>query len=79
MSAQRLYRPAKGRDGCEKRSLMVPCGLWAELQTISEDMNDRRDPKKQGKITPSVLLNVAMRDWLQENERDSSFYEDKAA
>lgn len=64
---QPLRRQGRPANGSEQRSVRVPRGLWPQLDKIARGMNRRRDPVTDGKITPSTLIAVAMREWLAAN------------
>jgi len=72
----RLRRPATGVNGIEKRSVCIPVGVWPELQAMANAINDKAD-NKTGKITPSTLINVALREWLRDHGLDGEFYTDQ--
>ena len=63
----RLRRQGRPRGDSEQRSIRVPTGLWPKLEKICRELNRRRDPVINGKLTPSSLVNVAVRKWLADN------------
>ncbi len=74
----RLKRQGRPRGDAEQRSIRVPKELWPQLEKICRELNRRRDPLIDGKMTPSGVINVAIREWLGDNGHNANCYLDKA-
>ncbi len=70
----KLKRQGRPSGDAEQRSIRVPKGLWSTLEDICEGKNSLRDPLIDGKMTPSSLINVAVRAWLVDNGHDRKCY-----
>lgn len=83
MAIKKLNRQGRPRGDAEQRSVRVPLGLWAILERVCQQKNRNRDPLIDGKLTPSHVINVAMREWLGSNGHSTKCYlevaEDDAA
>lgn len=74
MATAKVRRQGRPRGDAEQRSVRLPRGLWPTLQTICSAKNLRRDPLIEGKVTPSAVINMAVREWLTSQGYDASCY-----
>lgn len=75
MAHKKPTKRGRPRSGTEQRSVRIKDGVWTELERLAQHMNQDRDHVMDGRITPSTLVNAALRDYLMSRGRGAVYAE----